>query len=226
MVAYFEIFVFNGAVHAFFALVFAGFSLWAKQPRRYSVATSAMFVALITAGVSVLLAAGAGTFVHAVDGRTMYLAEWLGYTLSLYFIGHSLAETLAPNASDAVHVHAGQALALVGAGGVAGLFIESSDLAAHWLLVLLIFVPYIFFAALITVSRNADRTVARGEAVHWLLVVFMVVTLVAYVGPYMLGDVMHTTSSVLGMDLERWFYLGGNLLTKIVLPSYEIYLTG
>jgi hypothetical protein len=168
------VFILNGALHAGFALIFGALSLFAKRPQRRSIATNATYVTLITAAVSVVLAAGAGTFVRAGDGRSMYLAEWIGYTLSLYFIGQSLAETLAPDKAP-LAARAGQALALVGAG------------------------------------------------CSIVLVLFMVVTLVFYVGPYMLGDVMNVVAASADVILaERWMYFAGNVLTKILLPIYEL----
>jgi hypothetical protein len=208
------IFLVGGALHAVATLAFLGVVAFAAGARTRETAVSATIVVGLTQTVYWAAAAGVGVVVDRGDGRPAYVSEWLGYAISLYFIGTSLS------AFVRVRPHAGLssggiALALVGAAGAAGALTPSSSPGAQWALVAVAFAAYLlFFLSTVRDSRASRR---RTTA----LLYFALVTLALYVAPFIAGP---SLLNVVSVDVEHAAYVVGNVLTKIALPAVELYV--
>ena len=166
-----------------------------------------MTVALVTASVNWVQAFGG----FSASNEFNYLVTWLGYAVSLFLIGKSLALTLYEPTNASSAFVPGYLLLLVGLGGAITLLLPKS----------LAFVPIIGTSALYIVFFVLVALESVHEARVGALVYFALVTTVFYILPFILG--FPTNRDTSGIATEQWLYFVGNLLTKIGLPAWELW---
>jgi len=108
-------------------------------------------------------------------------------------------------------------LSLVGLGGVVGLLVQPATGFA--VVAIATSVLYVLFFVLVWRGMGP-----RARSDGWPLFLFFgfgAATL-AYIVPYLVGFPRTRDAALLGaVALEQWFYLAGNVLTKMLLPLAE-----
>jgi len=204
-------FVTTAIVHALAAILFLVIKYTrTKTMLQQSILNSAIIVVLVTATV----AAAQSTFTASTDVLSNYLLTWASYTVSLFLIGKSLALTVNPMGDYVVPAYL---LATVGLGGVLGLLVPGISLE-FWLVVLGTTLLYVLFAVVVFFDVPRD---ARTPGTAPLVAVFFVATL-TYIITYVAGFPRARIADDPSVAWEQWLYFLGNVVTKIIVPIWEV----
>ena len=181
---------------------------------RRRILVSALAVAFVTAAVNFVHAQDLGTAKRPGDGVTQYWLEWAGYSVSLVFIGDSLLHFLAPAVPGDVTLHGGVLLGVTGLGGLAGLLVDSGHRGTQWAVLVLTTAAYALW-----IAYAAQLMDTRRYAHRILTIAGFILATLFYVVSYVAGPPVYAGITA---DTEHWVYFVGNVLTKLVLPVFEL----
>ena len=197
---------------------------FADKARRAAFFSSAAMVAIVTAATNWILyshelsGTDVGTIARAGDAVVVYWIQWASNAICFYFVGQSLTTALF---EKDVHIEAGAAglrLGLLGTGFLLVQFVPTAGSALQWGLLIGLFLLFMHFVACVfKIGESRDRQPQFG----WLIGFVIVIILIGYGVPYVVGSSFLAT--VLVTDtIQQWWYFFADILLKVGTPLIQV----